>query len=333
MSTPQANTNIHLLAGNSVQERADERYRAYRRQWTQNPETGTVADYPLFLDLEATSNCNLRCPFCATTYRGPLISRGYMDEGMLRRIIDEGAAHGLYGVKFNIRGEPLLHPAIDRFVAYAKQRGLLDVYFNTNAMLLTREMSRKLIHAGLDRISVSIEGHTPEVYEKYRVGGDLATVIANLEQLRAERERQGVKHPAIRIQSVLIPELRDIMAAYRDFWQSRAEEVSYLDYKKMQERRCGVVDPWACPQLWQRLAVWWDGTVLPCNHDDGALLRLGDAHTDTLRDCWHSPALQRLRAVHRAGQAHTVPACDGCYIRDSEITAKIVPGGGHAATT
>ena len=49
-------------------------------------------------------------------------------------------------------------------VEYAKRKGIMDVYFNTNATLLTRDVGRKLIKAGLDRFSISFEGTTAEVY-------------------------------------------------------------------------------------------------------------------------------------------------------------------------
>lgn len=316
----RVNDNFHHLGGDDVLQRADARFREYRRQWQENPDTFTVAPYPLFLDIEVTSACNLRCPFCATTYRGAKISRGFMTGELYRRVIDEGAAHGLYGAKFNIRGEPLLHPELPAFVAYAKQRGLLDVYFNTNAQLLDYDRALQLIDAGLDRISISIEGTTAAVYEHYRPGGTFTRLRANLEGLLAARRARQVPHPRIRIQSVMIPELAGELDAYAAFWQPYADEIAYLDYKEMKERRRGMVCQWACPQLWQRMAIWWDGTVVPCNHDDDARLALGNAGTHTLHELWHGETLQRVRQQHRDGLAHTVPACDGCYLRDSEIS-------------
>lgn len=316
MTTIKVNSNFHTLSGTSAAPESPA-YREYRRWWREYPEQGIVSDFPLFLDLEVTSICNLQCPFCATTYRGKLIPRGSMTETLFRKLIDEGAAHGLYGVKLNYRGEPLLHPAIDRFVAYAKQRGLIDVYFNTNALLLDESMAERLIDAGLDRISVSFEGTTREVYERNRVGSSHERVLANLAGLQELKRRRGVSHPRLRVQTVKLPEID--LEEYRRFWTERADEVAYLDYKEMKERRQGVVDPWVCPQLWQRLGVMYDGTIIPCNHDDDALLKLGDANRDRLRDCWHSAALTELRRRHRAGEAHLLPGCDGCYLRDSEI--------------
>jgi len=319
---PIINSNFHTLGGKSVVESDDERFKEYRRKWKENPEKGIVEKFPLFLDIESTSACNLKCPFCSTTYRSNKIQKGFMKFELLKKIIDEGADNGLYGCKFNFRGEPLLHKEIDKFVKYAKDKGLIDVYFNTNAQLLTREVSKKLIAAGLDRISISIEGWTKDVYEKYRQPGKFDILKKNIEALIDEKSKQNVKHPKIRIQSVLITELIDDLENYKSYWLNYADEVSYLDYREMKEKKYGIISDWACFELWHRMCIFFDGTIVPCNHDDDALLKLGDANYDSIKECWNSKELNKIRNLHLQGLAHNIKACDGCYLRNSEITKK-----------
>lgn len=315
----QPNANFHHIAGDNLFEKDDSRFVEYRQRWKEWPETFHVGEFPLFIDVEVTSACNLRCPFCATTFRGSMIKKGLMSFETCKKIIDEGTENNLYGVKFNIRGEPLLHPQIHEFVRYAKQKGLIDVYFNTNAMLLNDDMARKLIDAGLDRLSISFEGYTKEVYEKNRVGADFETVLSNIENIQSLKKRLGVRYPRIRVQTVMLPEVDNTFAEYKNFWAGRADEVGYLDYKEMKVKKKGIVYPWACPQIWQRMAVLWDGTILPCNHDDNGLLAIGNVNDVTIKKAWLSEELQGIRHKHRNGIAHEISACDGCYLRDSEI--------------
>jgi radical SAM protein with 4Fe4S-binding SPASM domain len=68
------------------------------------------------------------------------------------------------------------------------------------------------------------------------------------------------------------------------------------------------------------MAIWWDGTILPCNHDDDGIIALGNIREISIKDSWQAVSLNDIRNKHRDGIAHTVPACDGCYLRDSEIT-------------
>jgi len=314
----KVNSNFHTLSNKSLFDNTDGKFQEYRRKWRENPEKGIAGDFPLFLDIEVTSACNLKCPFCATTYRGNKIKKGFMKFELLKKIIDEGMDLGLYGCKFNIRGEPLLHIEIDKFVKYAKDKGLIDVYFNTNAQLLDLEMSEKLIDAGLDRVSVSIEGYTKDVYEKYRYPGKFDILKKNIAGLINQKAKKNVIHPKIRIQSVLIPELINDLENYKNYWNDYAGEISYLDYKEMKEKQYGIESAWVCPELWQRMGIFWDGTIIPCNHDDDALLRLGNANETSIKKCWNSEELNRIRRMHVERLSHKIKACDGCYLRDSE---------------
>ncbi|MDD5136839.1 MAG: radical SAM protein, partial [Candidatus Omnitrophica bacterium] len=317
--TVGVNANFHHIAGANLFEGGDDKYKEYRDKWKSWPEKFQVGGFPLFIDVEVTSACNLKCPFCATTFRGDTIKKGFMPFDILARIIDEGKENSLYGVKYNIRGEPLLHPEIHRFVEYAKKGGLVDVYFNTNAMLLDEKAAGRLIEAGLDRISVSFEGYTKDMYEKHRVGAVYETVLANIAGLQSLKKRLGVSHPKVRVQTVMLPDVEPVFGEYTKFWKERADEVAFLDYKEMKVKKRGIKYAWACPQIWQRMAIWWDGTILPCNHDDDALLALGNIRDMTIAEAWHSDKLNALRKKHRGGSAHEIPACDGCYLRDSEI--------------
>jgi len=317
--TIEPNSNYHRIAGSDLFKSNDKDFMEYRRKWVEWPRDFYLGDFPLFIDIETTSACNLRCPFCATTWRAEKIKKGFVKFDIVKKIIDEGFENGLYGVKFNVRGEPLLHPEIDKFIRYAKKKGLKDVYFNTNGMLLTEEVSKKLIDAGLDRISISFEGHTKDVYEKYRVGARYETVLGNIENLQLLKSKLSVKYPRIRIQTVMLPDIKCDFEAYRKFWIRRVDEVGFLDYKDMKNKKRGIQYPWACPQIWQRMCVFWDGTILPCNHDDDALLALGNAGDISIKEAWHSEKLNAVRDAHKKGVSHTIPACNGCYLRDSEI--------------
>ncbi len=315
----EANANFHHIAGDNLFEINSALFKEYRRKWKEWPEHFQVGDFPLFIDMEVTSVCNLRCPFCSTTYRDRFIEKGFISFDLVKKIIDEGAGNGLYGVKFNYRGEPLLHKEICKFVRYAKDKGLIDVYFNTNAMLLDNDMAGALIDAGLDRISISVEGYTKNVYEKYRVGADFENVLSNIVNLQKEKKKRRVVYPKVRVQTVLLDELNKDIDAYRKFWHKIADEVAYLDYKEMKERKKKLVFSWACPQIWQRMQVWWDGTIVPCNHDDEAGLKLGNISDMTIKQAWHSDFLSAIRKKHQNGLAHELKSCDGCYLRDSEI--------------
>ena len=73
-------------------------------------------------------------------------------------------------IKFNWRGEPLLHPKLPEFIKYAKMKGILETIINTNATHLNEKKSEELIEAGLDLIIYSFDGGSKKTYEKNRPG-------------------------------------------------------------------------------------------------------------------------------------------------------------------
>ena len=312
------NTWFSHISGKKINEEKNDKFIEYRRKWREWPNSCIIGDFPLFLDIEVTNACNLRCPFCETTISGMYHQKGFISKNCIEKILDEGANNGLYGVKFNIRGEPLLHPLIDDFVRYAKEKGMVDVYFNTNAVLLTESMINRLIEAGLDRISISFEGHTKDIYEKNRVCSNYDLVLKNIENLRKIKEKLGVKYPFVRIQTIKLPEI-DIKK-YENFWKTRVDEVACLEYQDMTSRKEGIVSTWRCPQLWQRMAVLWNGDIWPCNHDHKSFANLGNIEKISIKDSWNSETMNHYRNLHLQGLAHKIKSCNGCYLRDSEIS-------------
>ncbi len=327
MTFIQANANFHTMTPGSVFDaRQDEaRFLEYRRRWTEDPAQFKAGAFPIHLDIESTGVCNLRCPFCATTMKnwGPGVP-GYMKMETFQRIIDEGAQEGLCSIKLSFRGEPTLHQQLPEMVAYAKQKGILDVYFNTNATLLTDKLIHRLIDAGLDRISISFEGLTAEAYEGYRVGAEFEKVIENVRRLRRIRDERGKGLPQIRVQSVLLPELKESFPQYVEFWKTVADEVAYLDMRREgpEDDHRGKVGGWACSFLWQRMTILWDGTVLPClmhGVSDFNLLALGKIGENTVQELWTGEQERRYRKLHQEGNAHQLEACDRCSYRAMEL--------------
>lgn len=312
------NSNFMTLSGEDPHMRTDPAYAEYRRRWLEDPIAFTLGNFPVHLDMEASSRCNLRCTFCDKL---PLLGPeklGDMDFGLFTRMVDEGVEAGLASLKLSYRGEPLLNARITDMVAYAKRRGLLDVYFNTNGMLLTPAKARAFVDAGLDRISVSVEGTDPVAFERERIGARFDTIMRNLDSLLDIRTKLGAVFPRIRVQTVALPGLD--LAEYAIFWLNHADETAAVDYKDVEERAAGVEAPtFACPQLWQRMTVEFDGTVLGCNNDDLRLLSPGNVRNACLYSCWKHPLLEKARTLHRQGLSHAVAACDGCPWRAAQI--------------
>ena len=119
----------------------NEKYRDYRKNWISQPAqifNQSFENYlenkedinPLCVDIEIASICDLGCPHCFREYI--ITPDKIMNEKLYTSIIDKVAELGVPSIKLNWRGEPLLHSKIDKFIKYAKNKGILDVSINTN---------------------------------------------------------------------------------------------------------------------------------------------------------------------------------------------------------
>lgn len=150
---------------------------------------------PSELQVEVTGSCNLRCRMCLVRYRDPISrSSGALDYETYLELLD--ALPTLRKLTLQGLGEPLLSPHIFEMVEHATARGV-EVGFNTNATLLTRERSERLVAAGLGWAHVSLDGASAETYEGVREGARFDRVRANLEGLLEARAAAGASRPRI----------------------------------------------------------------------------------------------------------------------------------------
>jgi MoaA/NifB/PqqE/SkfB family radical SAM enzyme len=149
------------------------------------------------LYVEPTVRCNLACVTCI---RNDWCEPGHdMSEATFSGILD-----GLRefsprpSVFFGGFGEPLSHPRIVDMVAEAHALGCA-VEVITNGTLLTEQMSRALIAAGLDRLWVSLDGARPESYADVRLGATLPAVLDNLRFFSRIRPYKRPRRPELAI--------------------------------------------------------------------------------------------------------------------------------------
>jgi heme b synthase len=131
---------------------------------------------------EVTRSCNLACVHCrASAECGPY--EGELDTSQCKKLLDEIAVFSA-PVIILTGGEPLLRPDIFDIAAYGDQKGLRMV-MATNGTLVTDEIARKIIDAGIQRVSISIDGLNAENHDAFRmVPGAFAGAMAGIEAMK-----------------------------------------------------------------------------------------------------------------------------------------------------
>ncbi|HRG29137.1 MAG TPA: radical SAM protein, partial [Chitinophagales bacterium] len=130
---------------------------------------------PISISFEPTTSCNLRCPECPSGLRSFTRPTGMLKRDFFKDTIDELGKDLTYLI-FYFQGEPYLNPDFLDMVKYANNKKIYTAT-STNAHYLNDEMAKKTIESGLDRLIISIDGTTQDVYQQYRVGGNLEKVL------------------------------------------------------------------------------------------------------------------------------------------------------------
>ena len=308
--------------------RTEPSYLAYRKAWKERPAQHTMGNFPLHLDIESTNRCNLRCEYCTRNeMTDPL---GDLDFDLFKKIIIEGEQWGLASIKLNRRGEPLLHPRLPEMVYFAKEHGVLDVQFNTNAMLLTEAKAKELIEAGLDRIIFSLDGVDKSSFEQMRPGASYDTVVKNIQGFVAIRNSFDRQTPLTRIQMTVSHDNVNQVPEYIAMWQDVVNKIGFnLRREPMPAvgEKKGRGEQYACPQLWQRMAIYCDGDVIMCCGDWHKRYRLGNAKYDSLHTIWRSQEFDHVRNIHVSGHPADFFLCKDCeynmHRQDCEFENKL----------
>src|SRR5208282_6004248 len=117
--------------------------------------TGAGQHLPRLIFWEVTKGCNLRCVHCRATAT-ELASPKDLPTAQCLNIIDQIAAFSNPNLVLS-GGEPLYRSDIFQLAQYATDKGL-HVALATNGTLVTREVAQKIVDAGVERVSFSLDG-------------------------------------------------------------------------------------------------------------------------------------------------------------------------------
>jgi len=150
------------------------------------------------LRLSLTARCNLACPYCLPDGHEP---PGLLSEAQRLAVVEAAVGLGARSLRLT-GGEPLLHNGLEALIAACaplRRSGLAEIALTSNGALLTAARARALRAAGLDRITLSLDGTSGEsVAAMAGLGGGSAAGEALLAKVLAaiDHARQAGFDPA-----------------------------------------------------------------------------------------------------------------------------------------
>jgi radical SAM protein with 4Fe4S-binding SPASM domain len=288
---------------------------------------------PISLSIEPTTACNLGCPECPSGLKQFSRDTGNLKAENFNRWLEQLAPTLSY-LNFYFQGEPFIHNDILQFISKASQAGIYTST-STNAHFITEKKAKEIVESGLDRILISIDGTTQEVYEQYRVHGSLQKVLEGTKHLVEARKEMKSKTPHIIFQFLVVrPNEHQIEEAKQLANEYKVDEIrfktaqvydyengnpliptieKYSRYKRLSNGKFMVKSSLDnhCWRMWSGAVVTWDGKVVPCCFDKDATHEMGNLSKEDFKSIWKGKAYAMFRKQLLKGRKE-IDICKNC---------------------
>ncbi len=267
--------------------------------------------------MEPTTACNLGCPECPSGLKKFTRPTGKMELVRHEKWLKELSKTVFY-VTYYFQGEPFLNPQFLEMIKAAKRYRMFTAT-STNAHFITQDNAEEVVRSGLDQLIISVDGVTQEVYEQYRVHGDLEKVWRATEALVKAKQKLNSSTPKLIFQCLAVKpneheiplvfekaktlgvdEVRIKSAQLYDYKHGNPlmpEKEEYSRYKQTRQGEFVLKNTGGnhCWRMWTGSVVTWDGKVVPCCFDKDAAHAMGELTKDSFNKIWRNPSYQAFR--------------------------------------
>ncbi len=288
---------------------------------------------PVFVSIEPTTSCNLRCPQCPSGLREFTRPTGMLQKELFQKVLLQ-LKDTLHSLTFYFQGEPYLNPSFLEMVSFASSNNVYTIT-STNAHYLDEENAKRTVMSGLNKLIISIDGITQESYQEYRVGGQLDKVMQGTKEIIKQKKKLASSTPhvvwqfvAFRHNEEQVPLVKELgrslgvdevkikTAQVYDFENGHdliPHEQELSRYKKTASGSYEIKNDLLnqCWRMWQGCVITWDGKIVPCCFDKDAKYQIGNLENESFEKVWFSPAYNNFRRSVLSSRKE-IDICQNC---------------------
>lgn len=286
---------------------------------------------PLRVCIDPCDICNFKCEFCFQShdvnFKGTIMAEETFMEVVKQLKEFESPINivHLYGL-----GEPLINQHIPDFIEILKREGVAkEVAITTNGSLLKRELSKKMIDAGLDRLSISLNGINNEQFEKLvKAKVDFDNIYSQIKWFYLNRQQC---HLHVKINGECFT--KEEQKRFVDLFENITDTIN-IDHvvnvwpgleviqEKSEKRTLYDMDTSLqfagqaiCSEMFYEVVIHSDGTVSPCGVDHGYHKEnLGNIFDMPLKDIWNSKKREEMLLSNLRGGQISYSPCNNCKL-------------------
>lgn len=296
---------------------------------------------PLFMQIELTNYCNLKCPVCPTG-SGELKRRPQsIDPALFERLMKEVGSN-LLVLSLWAWGESLLHPKLSDILRIIQKYDAATLLSTNGQNLDDESIIQGLVQNPPTYLIVALDGLTDETNSRFRVGAKLEPALKGVRRIAELKKKKGLIYPILEMRFMIlkqnqheIPLLKDFakenrfdMLAIRtlsiidlpeeghrklvpDSGDHRAYEYNNKSRLRRKDFICqfGFISP----------SVYADGTVVACEQDFNAQQPYGIFPKDgSFKEIWYGKRAREIRRILRS-MPETFSFCRNCPYADRHV--------------
>lgn len=292
-----------------------------KKQFEENIFYQLPMKQPLILNIDPSSGCNFKCFFCPTG-NPELLKSQNIKNLILKEDLFLKFVNSIKEFDKNIRrvnlykfGEPFLNKNLEKFVQILNETRKVDeISTTTNASLMFKDRSKKIIEAGLTHINISVEHVSNSGYKK------ITKVYDNYQQVKENifnfYELKNKINPNLKMKLKIantnltgaeIKEFEKTFSDYCDYinveylhnWNDVTKQDQSFNQDFKSEFSIDGVSKneyvKICSEPFFYMGVHADGLVSCCVPDWSQSMIIGNLQENTLKEIWNSDKLNKIR--------------------------------------
>jgi len=257
-----------------------------------------IEKHPISVTIEPNNICNLRCVMCP--YKDSGRKKETMPMPLFKKIADEAAGLGCREIHLTQYNEPFTDKFIFERIKYIRDKGMRSSFYS-NAVLLNKEMRKKLLDNPPDWVRFSVDSVNKRIFEEIRTGSNYEEVVKNIISLYREREDRNQELPKIEVFFTVMDKNKNESKKFLKFWKGKcdfaslypadsrgSEKYVMLKYKNLKSYPC--FNP-------KRVLILSNGKVTLCCVDIDGKIELGDTKKQTLKEILSS---KRYKEIYKS---------------------------------
>lgn len=262
--------------------------------------------FPESFSIETVNICNAKCWFCPQP--GHIRQKGYMKFEIYKKIIDEISIYKsqVKSIALFMDGDPTLHKDLIKFLIYAKQKKIKNIYLSSNMEFFSERLINQIfdnkLQGTLKFIIASLDGVSEKTHSSNRIGVDTKKAYENTNLLIKKRRENFSFYPWIFPRMLINETNKHEELDFYNYWKNKADKVlrttmhnwgGQIEDKKIHQNKESFSS--ICFFPFSQCFIQIDGKIRICCLDVDGKNLYGDLNNSSIKEIWRNQDFSNLR--------------------------------------